>query len=41
MSRSEGITKRRSLTLHVVSSLDGFIARKDNGVSWLDSTGSV
>ena len=41
MSRSEGIAKRRSLTLHVVSSLDGFIARKDNSVSWLDSTGSV
>ncbi len=24
------------VTLHVVSSLDGFIARKDNSVSWLD-----
>ena len=24
-------------TLHVVSSLDGFIARKDNSVSWLDA----
>jgi dihydrofolate reductase len=29
------------ITLHVVSSLDGFIARKDNTVSWLDSAGSV
>jgi dihydrofolate reductase len=29
-----------SVTLHVVSSLDGFIAKKDNSVSWLD-TGSV
>jgi dihydrofolate reductase len=29
------------VTLHVVSSLDGFIARKDNSVSWLDSNGSV
>src|SRR5215475_11849216 len=28
------------VTLHVVSSLDGFIARKDNNVSWLDG-GSV
>jgi dihydrofolate reductase len=27
--------------LHVVSSLDGFIARKDNSVSWLDVNGSV
>ena len=25
------------VTLHVVSSLDGFIARRDNSVSWLDS----
>ncbi|HEV2173526.1 MAG TPA: hypothetical protein VGR71_08165, partial [Nitrospira sp.] len=24
------------VTLHVVSSLDGFIARRDNSVSWLD-----
>ena len=24
------------ITLHVVSSLDGFIARKDNSVSWMD-----
>jgi hypothetical protein len=27
--------------LHAVSSLDGFIARKDNSVSWLDVPGSV
>jgi hypothetical protein len=26
-----------SVTLHVVSNLDGFIAKKDNSVSWLDS----
>ena len=39
MSRSEGNEKKRSVTLHVVSSLDGFIAKKDNNVSWLDSTG--
>jgi dihydrofolate reductase len=29
------------VTLHAVSSLDGFIARKDNSVSWLDAHGSV
>ncbi len=27
------------MTLHVVSSLDGFIARKDNSVSWLEVDG--
>lgn len=26
------------ITLHVVSSLDGFIARRDNSVSWFEST---
>ncbi len=26
-----------TVTLHVVSSLDGFIARRDNSVSWLES----
>src|SRR5438309_6314759 len=40
MSRSEGNAKG-SITLHMVSSLDGFIAKNDNGVSWLDSPGSV
>ena len=39
MSRGEGNANGRSVTLHVVSSLDGFIARKDNSVSWMDSTG--
>jgi dihydrofolate reductase len=29
------------VTLHVVSSLDGFIARKDNSVSWMDGDGGV
>ena len=29
------------VTLHVVSSLDGCIARKDNSVSWLEANGSV
>lgn len=26
-----------TVTLHVVASLDGFIARKDNSVSWMDN----
>jgi dihydrofolate reductase len=29
------------ITLHVVASLDGFIASKDNSVSWMDSPGYV
>lgn len=29
------------VTLHVVSSLDGYIAKKDNSVSWMDSPGYV
>jgi len=41
MSRSEGNAKKRSVTLHVVSSFDGFIAKKDNSVSWMDSPGKV
>ena len=32
---------RSTVTLHVVSSLDGFIAKQDNSVSWLDSPGDV
>jgi dihydrofolate reductase len=28
---------RPTVTLHVVASLDGFIAKKDNSVSWMDS----
>ena len=30
-----------TITLHVVSSLDGFIASKDNTVSWMDGKGRV
>jgi dihydrofolate reductase len=37
----EGNAAGSRITLHVVSSLDGFIARKDNSVSWLDVQGSV
>jgi dihydrofolate reductase len=40
MSAERNATGSR-VTLHVVSSLDGFIAKKDNDVSWLDSAGSV
>jgi dihydrofolate reductase len=29
------------ITMHVVSSLDGFIARMDNSVGWLESSGDV
>jgi dihydrofolate reductase len=32
---------RSTVTLHVVSSLDGFIAKKDNSVSWMDGPGDV
>ena len=41
MSSNEGNIKRPRVTLHMVSSLDGFIAKKDNSVSWLETTGSV
>jgi len=37
---SEG-TGRPRVTLHMVSSLDGFIARRDNTVSWMEGDGSV
>jgi len=40
LSRSEDNAKGRSVTLHMVSSLDGFIAKKDNSVSWLASGSS-
>ena len=41
MSHSVENASGRSVILHVVSSLDGCIAKKDNTVSWLDGTGSV
>jgi dihydrofolate reductase len=40
MPGEEAATKSK-VTLHVVSSLDGFIARKDNTVSWLEDNGSI
>ena len=39
MSRSEADATGSSVTLHMVSSLDGFIAKRDNSVSWLENTG--
>jgi dihydrofolate reductase len=42
MSRNDVDSRRGSVvTLHVVSSLDGFIARKDNSVSWLEGPDDV
>ena len=41
MAGSDGNAKGRSMTLHMVSSLDGFIAKKDNSVGWLESAGGV
>lgn len=41
MSLSEGTSKGSQITLHMVSSLDGFIAKRDNSVSWMDGPGSV
>lgn len=40
MSSQANATESR-VTLHVVSSLDGFIARKDNSISWLDGKGKA
>lgn len=33
--------QRSTVTLHVVSSLDGIIAKNDNTVSWMDSPGDI
>jgi dihydrofolate reductase len=41
MSPTDGNAKGRTVTLHMVSSLDGFIAKHDNSVSWLEDPGSV
>jgi dihydrofolate reductase len=41
MSHADANTKTSTITLHVVSSLDGIIAKKDNSVSWMDSSGDV
>jgi dihydrofolate reductase len=41
MSSSEGNAAGRTVTLHMVSSLDGFIAKHDKSVSWMDSPASI
>ena len=41
MSRAESVANQRTVTLHMVSSLDGFIAKKDNSLSWMDSPGDA
>lgn len=41
MAHGELNTSRSTITLHVVSSLDGFIAKHDNSISWLDSPGDA
>ena len=41
MSRSEVNANKPTVTLHMVASLDGFIAKNDNTVSWLNSSGDV
>ena len=33
-------TNTAKVTIHMVSSLDGFIAKKENSVSWLESSDS-
>ena len=38
---NEGNAALPRVTLHAVSSLDGFIARKDNSISWLEGNGQV
>jgi dihydrofolate reductase len=38
MSLSEGNATGRTVTLHMVSSLDGFIAKPDNSVAWMETT---
>lgn len=40
MPKEDNATGSR-VTLHMVASLDGFIARKDNSVSWLEGHNSV
>jgi len=41
MSLGEVNARRSTVTLHMVASLDGIIAKKDSSVSWLDSSGDV
>ena len=41
MSPGEANVRRPTITLHVVLSVDGLIAKRDNSVSWMDSPSDV
>ncbi|HXZ42175.1 MAG TPA: dihydrofolate reductase family protein [Terriglobales bacterium] len=41
MARGERNARSSTVTLHMVSSIDGIIAKKDNSVSWLNSSEDV
>jgi dihydrofolate reductase len=41
MSSGEVKARKPTVTLHMVASLDGVIAKKDNSVSWLEDSGDV
>ncbi len=41
MEAQDSSATKSTVTLHVVSSIDCFIAKKDNNVSWMDSSGDV
>jgi dihydrofolate reductase len=41
MSIDAANPRRSTVTLHVVASLDGIIAKRDNNISWLDTPGDV
>lgn len=41
MSNRDVNGKRPTVTLHVVASLDGFIAKKDNSISWLENYADI
>ena len=37
ISNDTGMTDAFKLTIHMVSSIDGMIAKKDNSVSWFET----
>jgi dihydrofolate reductase len=41
MPLSGGNPQGPAVTLHMVSSIDGFIAKRDNSVAWLETAGSA
>src|SRR5215469_11399885 len=41
MSQRAGNETESRITLHMVASLDGFIAKKDNNVGWMDGPGDI